>query len=328
MCDWRRNPSRLEDKDDKPFDNLEYLVKWAGYSHLHNTWVGYKEGKSYRGAKRLDNYIKQVYRVLADRRKLAGSNKEELELVEIDAERARQHLEGCKTVERIVDQRTSPPNLDIDHEHGAIESMRAHAHVGAVQYLVKWEALYYVDATWEHHDEIAAIAQDKIDAYIARSTAPTVPARSQTYGKSRPEFQALEKQPAYIDVGGTLKDFQVTGLNWLAYLWSRGENGILADEMVCRRADRARADTDAGPRQDGPDLRHPVVPLPHDAAVRPVPDRGPALDGAGVADGHRTVGARPQHDLLHGNGPVARKDSRIRVWSYQEAQVQRAPHHV
>lgn len=28
-----------------------------------------------------------------------------------------------------------------------------------------------------------------------------------------------------------LKDFQLTGLNWLAYIWSRGENGILADEM-------------------------------------------------------------------------------------------------
>lgn len=38
-------------------------------------------------------------------------------------------------------------------------------------------------------------------------------------------------EPDYIKVGGTLKDFQITGLNWLAYLWSRGENGILADEV-------------------------------------------------------------------------------------------------
>jgi len=28
-----------------------------------------------------------------------------------------------------------------------------------------------------------------------------------------------------------LKDFQLTGLNWLAYCWSKGENCILADEM-------------------------------------------------------------------------------------------------
>ena len=102
----------------------------------------------------------------------------------------------------------------------------------AVEYLVKWEALYYADATWEDHDSVVEIAQDKLDAYLARSTAPTVPARSQTFGKARPDFVALQKQPAYIDAGGTLKDFQITGLNWLAYLWSRGENGILADEMV------------------------------------------------------------------------------------------------
>ena len=124
VCDWRRDPDRLDDKDDKPFDNLQYLIKWAGYSHLHNTWQTYKEGKSFRGAKRLDNYIKQVYRVLTDRRKLAGSNKEELELVEIDAERARQHLEGCKTVERIVDQRNAPATIDIDHEHRAADRNR------------------------------------------------------------------------------------------------------------------------------------------------------------------------------------------------------------
>lgn len=41
----------------------------------------------------------------------------------------------------------------------------------------------------------------------------------------------LEEQPDYIAVGGELKEFQVTGLNWLAYLWSRNVNGILADEV-------------------------------------------------------------------------------------------------
>ena len=42
----------------------------------------------------------------------------------------------------------------------------------------------------------------------------------------------MYKDPEYIaETGGALKDFQLTGLNWLAYLWSNGENGILADEM-------------------------------------------------------------------------------------------------
>ena len=42
----------------------------------------------------------------------------------------------------------------------------------------------------------------------------------------------MHKDPEYIaTTGGELKDFQLTGLNWLAFLWSKGDNGILADEM-------------------------------------------------------------------------------------------------
>jgi chromodomain-helicase-DNA-binding protein 1 len=42
----------------------------------------------------------------------------------------------------------------------------------------------------------------------------------------------MHNDPEYIAVtGGALKDFQLTGLNWLAFLWSKGDNGILADEM-------------------------------------------------------------------------------------------------
>jgi len=44
----------------------------------------------------------------------------------------------------------------------------------------------------------------------------------------------MTEQPTYINPGGTLKPFQMTGLNWLAYLWSKDQNGILADEV--RRA--------------------------------------------------------------------------------------------
>ncbi|KAF7376349.1 Chromodomain helicase hrp3 [Mycena sanguinolenta] len=50
--------------------------------------------------------------------------------------------------------------------------------------------------------------------------------------EGKPVFQKIKKDPDYIvATGGELKDFQLTGLNWLAYLWSKGENGILADEM-------------------------------------------------------------------------------------------------
>ena len=34
-------------------------------------------------------------------------------------------------------------------------------------------------------------------------------------------------------INGSLRDYQVRGLNWLISLYENGINGILADEMVC-----------------------------------------------------------------------------------------------
>ena len=40
----------------------------------------------------------------------------------------------------------------------------------------------------------------------------------------------FEVSPPYI-TGGTMRDYQIQGLNWLISLYSNGINGILADEM-------------------------------------------------------------------------------------------------
>eukprot|EP00834_Sanchytrium_tribonematis_P000163 NODE_4_length_77007_cov_1.156642.p3 type:complete len:842 gc:universal NODE_4_length_77007_cov_1.156642:15271-12746(-) len=52
-----------------------------------------------------------------------------------------------------------------------------------------------------------------------------------TYDNNDPEIDEdfLEESPAYIK--GTLKDYQVHGLNWLVNLYNHQINGILADEM-------------------------------------------------------------------------------------------------
>lgn len=41
----------------------------------------------------------------------------------------------------------------------------------------------------------------------------------------------LQLQPSII-TGGTLREYQMQGLNWLIHLYDNGINGILADEMV------------------------------------------------------------------------------------------------
>jgi chromodomain-helicase-DNA-binding protein 1 len=47
---------------------------------------------------------------------------------------------------------------------------------------------------------------------------------------TRSPHKPIREQPSYIK-GGELRDFQITGLNFLAYNWCKGNNVILADEM-------------------------------------------------------------------------------------------------
>lgn len=43
-------------------------------------------------------------------------------------------------------------------------------------------------------------------------------------------MRSLEEQPEWLRAG-TLRDYQLDGLNWMIFTWSRNHNAILADEM-------------------------------------------------------------------------------------------------
>lgn len=188
-----------------------YHIKWKGFSHLHNTDENYEFLKRYKGLKRVDNYIK-AYKAFKARLEDKSLSREDEEALILDKERERQDLETFKTVERIVAMRETPDD---------------------VEYFCKWQGLAYEHCTWEVLDEIKPIAKEQIDAFQIREKEGRFPYRSQQYSRDkRPEFVKIKKDPDYIvATGGELKEFQLTGLNWLAYLWSKGENGILADEM-------------------------------------------------------------------------------------------------
>ncbi|KAI3482317.1 hypothetical protein L1887_55078 [Cichorium endivia] len=55
-----RHEDRLDEPEDIPTQNLRFIVKWKGYSHLHDTHETYDFLKRYRGFKRVDNYIKHA----------------------------------------------------------------------------------------------------------------------------------------------------------------------------------------------------------------------------------------------------------------------------
>lgn len=208
-------PIEGAEESDDPKTGLQFYIKWQELSHLHNTWETYQELVQYKGAKKLDNYIKQFVILDHEIRNDPTTTREDIEAMDIDRERRRDEYEEFKTVERIVTQERVT-----DPENGGSK----------MQYFVKWKRLYYDHCTWEDAEEIVKIAPEKVDSFQNRISSKISPSFGVNYGASRPQFEKLTEQPQFIK-NGVLRDFQLTGLNWMAFLWSRNENGILADEM-------------------------------------------------------------------------------------------------
>jgi chromodomain-helicase-DNA-binding protein 1 len=207
-----RDEGHEGDEADEWHANMRFHIKWKGFSHLHNTDETYEFLKRFRGLKRVDNYIK-AERAFQARLATPGLSREELEALVLERERAKEMLEQYRTVERVVAQRDGAD--------------------GQIEYFCKWTGLNYDFCTWEAQDELGPDARAPIAAFRQREAEAHFPYKSAVYARhQRPAFKKITQDPDYlVSTGGALKDFQLTGLNWLAYLWSKGENGILADEM-------------------------------------------------------------------------------------------------
>jgi chromodomain-helicase-DNA-binding protein 1 len=94
----------------------------------------------------------------------------------------------------------------------------------------KGKRLPYEYCTWESGDLVIQIAAEQVDKYWDRSRSVQASKMTETNAATRRSYKKLEVQPSYIQ-WGELRDFQMKGLNWLAYNWTKGHNGILADEM-------------------------------------------------------------------------------------------------
>ncbi|CCG22687.1 Chd1 protein [Candida orthopsilosis Co 90-125] len=244
VMDHKLNPDNPEVTHEPKLDYL-FKIKWTDASHLHNTWETYNDLKEFKGFRKVDNYIKQFIIYDNEVRNDPLTTKEDIEAMDIEKERRRDEQEEYVHVERIVDsQRTEK-----DGEN-------------RLEYFVKWRRLYYDECSWEDAEEIARIAPEQVSKYQQRLNSKILPNFSANYPLSqRPRFEKLVKQPVFIK-NGELRDFQLTGLNWMAFLWSRNENGILADEMGLGKTVQTVAFLSwliYARRQNGPHLV--VVPL-------------------------------------------------------------------
>ncbi|KAG0667073.1 transcriptional regulator [Monosporozyma unispora] len=225
----------------------EFLIKWADQSHLHNTWETYESlGSRLRGLKKLDNYCKLYIIQDKEIRLDPYVTREDVELMDMDRERRLDEFQEYTIPERIIDSQR------ITTDDGTTE----------LQYLVKWCRLNYDEATWENANEIVKLSPTEVTKFQQRSNSKILPQYSSNYNNSaRPKFEKLDAQPSYVKFG-ELRDFQLTGINWMAFLWSKNDNGILADEMGLGKTVQTVAFISwliYSRRQNGPHLV--VVPL-------------------------------------------------------------------
>ncbi|KAL3428056.1 SNF2 superfamily protein [Phlyctema vagabunda] len=196
-------------KEDIRREDFEFYIKWQGKSHYHATWETEASLKGMRGFRRLENYYRKI--VLEDIDMYRGEDipPETKEKWMLDRERDADALLDYTKVERVIGTR------DGDAE---------------TEYFVKWKGLYYESCTWEVASLVSDISQDAIDSFLDRSSRSLTSDRNESNPNTRSAHKAIREQPSYVK-NGQLRDFQITGLNFLAYNWCKNKNVILADEM-------------------------------------------------------------------------------------------------
>lgn len=188
--------------------DYEFYIKWQGKSHYHATWETLETLSGCRSTRRLDNYIRKILSqeiLFANEPDLLPEDKEKWFL---DRERDLDAIEDYKMVERVIGSRK------ID---------------GETQYYVKWKRLVYEYCTWEDAALISQISQTEIDRFLDRCSHPPISNKAES-GFSRSKFDPIHGTPSFVQ-NGELKEFQVKGVNFMAYNWTRGRNVVLADEM-------------------------------------------------------------------------------------------------
>ncbi|TKY46708.1 CHROMATIN REMODELING 5 [Spatholobus suberectus] len=199
--------------DSEPnWNDMEFLIKWKGQSHLHCQWKSFVELQNLSGFKKVLNYTKKV---TEDVRYRMTISREEIEVNDVSKEMDLDIIKQNSQVERIIADRISK-----DNSGNVIP-----------EYLVKWQGLSYAEVTWEKDVDIA-FAQHAIDEYKAREAAMAVQGKMVDLQrkKSKASLRKLDEQPEWLK-GGKLRDYQLEGLNFLVNSWRNDTNVILADEM-------------------------------------------------------------------------------------------------
>lgn len=197
-----------------------------GKAHYHSTWETNATLTLLSGGRKLQNYFTKI--VLVDIHTTHGDDvaPEEKEKWILDRERDADALVDYVKVERVINMQDD--NGDVEYYVKCTTCCNFTAFYVANNRIGK--GLTYECCTWESSDLISSIAQVEIDRYLDRTSSLPQSNKSETNPNTRRIFKTITEQPHYIK-HGTLREFQLHGLNFLAYNWCKGNNVILADEM-------------------------------------------------------------------------------------------------
>lgn len=194
--------------------NFEYLIRLDGKAHYSATWLKVPDILAMAGSKRLYYFYLKTVMVQWLYFNSADVSAEDKEAAAMQRIEELDKLQEHTVVERIVDEEQTEDGVSL--------------------YYIKWKGLNYDFCTWEDADFVRAKARPQVDRYYERIHAPMTSNKEQSNPVTRrqhkdPYFLA-QKQPHFVK-GGTMRDFQLKGLDFLATNWCKNENIILADEM-------------------------------------------------------------------------------------------------
>jgi hypothetical protein len=220
---WSENqPAGLVDKiylhrSNEEGQHISFFVKWKEAAHLHSQWVPLAALEAEPANKqRVQRYLK----ALAAAEAVGGF----VPTWELNKEGEESDAPGAAT----EDEPYNPEFNIVDR----VIAERAQADDLPPLFLVKWRALPYNGATWEtcytllheqqatrrfRHFELAPTAHER--RIFASGTRPP-----------RTNFRKLESSPVFRN-GGSLRPYQLEGVNWLLFSWYAQRSVMLADEM-------------------------------------------------------------------------------------------------
>ncbi|KAK9068358.1 hypothetical protein SSX86_012470 [Deinandra increscens subsp. villosa] len=201
ILDCEMRPTVADDSDasklgSKQIFVKQYLVKWKGLSYLHCTWVPEKEFiKAYKELPRLRTKVNNF------RKQMPVGNNSEDDFVAIRPE--------YTMVDRILACRQEE-----DEEK---------------EYYVKWVGLNYDECYWESESDISSF-QQQIENFNRLQS------RYRKFRKQKSNFRdgvdSKKKSKEFLQFEKSeLHPYQLEGLNFLRFSWSKQTHVILADEM-------------------------------------------------------------------------------------------------